>query len=72
MPFCLCNRLILNKIYKYFKLFRIFVTDKGEILTTGDNRYGKLGLNQKLFSSIQFLPILVEKYQNLDVKLVRK
>lgn len=29
-----------------------------------------MGLNQKLFNSIQFLPILVEKYQDLDVKLV--
>ena len=36
----------------------------------GDNRYGKLGLNQKTFNSIQFTPILVDKYKSLKVENV--
>ena len=38
------------------------------MFTCGDNRYGKLGLSQKMFNSIQCDPVLVEKYQQLNVK----
>ena len=60
----------LNFLFFFLFLFYFLILDKGEILTCGDNRYGKLGLSQKLFNSIQFQPILVEKYQDLDVKIV--
>ena len=57
--------------------FHFVVEDKQEIFTCGDNRHGKLGLDQKKFNSIQFYPHLVEKYRLLKVvnvsslKLVR-
>lgn len=47
-----------------------FITNKGQLLTCGDNRYGKLGHSQKTFNSIQYDPIIVDKYQELNVKFV--
>ena len=49
-----------------------FLTDTHEIFTCGDNRHGKLGLDQKKFNSIQFYPHLVEKYRQLKVINVRQ
>ena len=48
----------------------IYILDRGEIFTCGDNRYGKLGLNQKTYNSIQFTPTLVQKYQEIKVENV--
>ena len=44
--------------------------EKGEIYACGDNRYGKLGLNQKTYNSIQFTPVIVEKYKPLKIEKV--
>ena len=46
------------------------ILDRGEIFTCGDNRYGKLGLNQKTYNSIQFTPTSVQKYQEIKVENV--
>lgn len=37
---------------------------------SGDNKYGKLGLSQKIFNSIQFNPVLVDKYKSLTIENV--
>ncbi len=47
-----------------------FISDNGKLFTCGDNRYGKLGLNQKTFNSIQFTPTVVEKYAQLNVEMI--
>ena len=44
-----------------------FFLEIGRFYTCGDNRYGKLGLNQKKYTSIQFTPKLVRKYRALKV-----
>jgi hypothetical protein len=46
----------------------VFVTNDGLLYACGDNRYGKLGLNQKQFTSIQFTPVCVDKYESLKVE----
>jgi len=60
---------VINKI-SAGECHTAFITDKGKLFTSGDNRYGKLGLNQKTFDSIQFTPILVDKYAQLNVDIV--
>ena len=47
-----------------------FLTDKGDLFTCGDNRYGKLGLNQKTYNSIQFDAVQVQKFKELKVDSV--
>jgi hypothetical protein len=46
------------------------IKDNGELFTCGDNRYGKLGLNQKTYNSIQFTPVLVQKFRQLTIDAV--
>ncbi|CAF0890695.1 unnamed protein product [Brachionus calyciflorus] len=48
----------------------VFVTENGELYGCGDNRYGKLGLSQKTYNSIQFDPTFVEKFKQLSVENV--
>lgn len=45
-----------------------FLSNKGQLLTCGDGRYGKLGLTQKESASILYSPLLVDKYKDIDVK----
>jgi X-linked retinitis pigmentosa GTPase regulator len=49
-----------------------FITDKGALYACGDNRYGKLGLNQRIYNSIVFHPLLVEKFKRLRTENVIK
>lgn len=37
---------------------------------SGDNKYGKLGLSQRIFNSNQFNPVLVDKYKPLIIENV--
>lgn len=70
-----CKRPELVSFFKKKTVFMVsagecqtaFVTDKREIFTCGDNRYGKLGLDQNKFNSVQFYPHLVDKYRQLNV-----
>lgn len=50
---------------------RFSIIDKNELFSCGDNRHGKLGLDQKKFNSIQFYPHLVDKFKQLKVTNVR-
>ena len=43
-----------------------FISNKGQLLTCGDGRYGKLGHTQK--DSIHYSPLIVDKYKDIDVK----
>jgi hypothetical protein len=74
VPYCFSHRL--KTVFRfcflvrtlYFNIFRPYIIqDRGEIFTCGDNRYGKLGLSQKTFNSIQFTPTSVQKYQEIKV-----
>jgi X-linked retinitis pigmentosa GTPase regulator len=49
-----------------------FVNDKGALFACGDNRYGKLGLNQRIYNSIVFHPLLIEKFKRLRTENVTK
>ena len=66
-----CPSLDIIVILRQFK-FKLYIynIDTGEIFSCGDNRYGKLGLNQKTFNSIQFSPLSVQKYQEIKVENV--
>lgn len=48
----------------------MFVTEEGDLYACGDNRYGKLGLSQKIFNTSQFSPVLVDKFKQLTVENV--
>jgi hypothetical protein len=74
MPHRVSYRFNFYYLFGQRKIIRplviIQILDRGEIFTCGDNRYGKLGLNQKTYNSIQFTPTLVQKYQEIKVENV--
>ncbi len=47
-----------------------FLTDRGQLFVSGDNRHGKMGLSQRAYNSISFSPVLVEKFKRLRVENV--
>ena len=64
---CLNLFFFVKKIVAFPKSHTAFVIESGKIYSCGDNRYGKLGLNQKKYNSIQFIPKPIKKYRGLNV-----